>query len=305
MATSDKLQTDPVKVQAPLAPPTTDEKYLARMETTLEAAEQAVAEVEQVSGPATAKRTALAVSVVIPVYNERDTIVDIVERVRAVGAHQEIIIVDDFSLDGTRDVLLKLARQPDVHVLMHGYNRGKGAALRTAFAMAEGDIIIIQDADLEYDPNDYPRLLAPIERGETDVVYGSRFLENADQDPSRLHRLGNWLLTACSNWFTGQRLTDMETCYKVFRREILNSLRIEQNRFGFEPEITAKLSRLGHKIVEVPINYHARGYDQGKKIGLRDAMNALWCIVKYGGGARSGTANERKHFGLPPTASSL
>jgi glycosyltransferase involved in cell wall biosynthesis len=282
MATSDKLQIDPIKIHTSLAPPTTDEKYLARMEATLEAAEQAVVAADRIPTAAPAKRTALAVSVVIPVYNETDTIVEIVERVRAVGVHQEIIIVDDFSLDGTRDVLLELARQPDIHVLMHGYNRGKGAALRTAFAMAEGDVILIQDADLEYDPRDYPLLLAPIERGETDVVYGSRFLENADQDPSRLHRLGNWLLTACSNWFTGQRLTDMETCYKVFRREILDSLRIEQNRFGFEPEITAKLSRLGHKIVEVPIAYHARGYEQGKKIGLRDAMNTLWCIAKYG-----------------------
>ncbi len=283
MATSEKSQIDPVKAQTPLAPSTTDEKYLARMEATLDAAEQAVALVDRAPAAASAKRSALAVSVVIPVYNERETIVEIVARVRAVGVHQEIIIVDDFSLDGTRDVLLDMARQPDIHVMMHGYNRGKGAALRTAFAMAEGDVILIQDADLEYDPNDYPRLLAPIERGETDVVYGSRFLDNASQDPSRLHRLGNWLLTACSNWFTGQRLTDMETCYKVFRREILDSLRIEQNRFGFEPEITAKLSRLGHKIVEVPITYQARGYEQGKKIGLKDALSALRCIVKYGG----------------------
>lgn len=281
MATTDKLQTDPVKVQTPLAPTTSDQSYLERMETTLAAAEAAVAAVDRASASPAKQRTALAVSVVIPVYNERDTIVEIFERVRAVGMHQEIIIVDDFSLDGTRDVLLELARLPDVHVLMHGYNRGKGAALRTAFAMAEGDVILIQDADLEYDPTDYPRLLAPLERGETDVVYGSRFLENAEQDPSWLHRLGNWLLTAFSNWYTGQQLTDMETCYKVFRRELLAEIKIEQNRFGFEPELTAKLSRLGHTIVEVPIKYHARGYEQGKKIGLRDALNALWCIVKY------------------------
>ncbi len=272
----------------PAVPPAADVTYLERMETTLEVAEQSVAAAEaidQASAPvekkAEKKQTALAVSVVIPVYNERETITEIVERVRAVGIHHEIIIVDDFSLDGTRDVLLTLAREPDVHVLMHGYNRGKGAALRTAFAMVKGEVILIQDADLEYDPADYPKLLAPIERGEADVVYGSRFLENAHQDPSRMHRFGNWLLTACSNLFTGQQLTDMETCYKAFRREILFGLKIEQNRFGFEPEITAKISRLGYKITEVPISYHARGYEEGKKIGLRDAINAIGCIFKY------------------------
>ncbi len=278
----------PAAANKPAVPAAADATYLERMETTLEVAEQSIAAAEaidQASAPvekkAEKKQTALAVSVVIPVYNERDTITEIVERVRAVGVHHEIIIVDDFSLDGTRDVLLTLAREPDVHVLMHGYNRGKGAALRTAFAKAEGDVILIQDADLEYDPGDYPKLLAPIERGEADVVYGSRFLENAHQDPSRMHRFGNWLLTACSNLFTGQQLTDMETCYKAFRREILFSLKIEQNRFGFEPEITAKISRLGYKITEVPISYHARGYEEGKKIGLRDAISAIGCILKY------------------------
>ncbi len=278
----------PAAANKPAVPPTADETYLDRMETTLEVAEQSIAAAEaidQASAPvekiAEKKQTALAVSVVIPVYNERETITEIVERVRAVGIHHEIIIVDDFSLDGTRDVLLELAREPDVHVLMHGYNRGKGAALRTAFATAEGEVILIQDADLEYDPGDYPKLLAPIERGEADVVYGSRFLENAHQDPSRMHRFGNWLLTACSNLFTGQQLTDMETCYKAFRREILFGLKIEQNRFGFEPEITAKISRLGYKITEVPISYHARSYDEGKKIGLRDAISAIGCILKY------------------------
>lgn len=280
MATTEQLQTEANKLLA--VPSTTDQTYLARMEATLTAAEQALAEADVAPVPRRSKRTALAVSVVIPVYNERETIAQVVERIRAMGLHQEIIIVDDFSTDGTREVLLELARESDVHVLMHGYNRGKGAALRTAFAMAEGDVLLIQDADLEYDPQNYPQLLAPIERGETNVVYGSRFLENAEQDPSRLHRLGNWLLTACSNWFTGQELTDMETCYKVFRRNLLANITIEQNRFGFEPELTAKLSKLGEKIVEVPVTYQARSYEEGKKIGLRDAVNALWCIVKYG-----------------------
>lgn len=275
-----------------VVPPSSDVSYLEQMEQALEVAERSIANAKAVDqAPASAeintnevteeKQTALAVSVVIPVYNERETIAEIVERIRAVGIHHEIIIVDDFSLDGTRDVLLELAREPDVHLLMHGYNRGKGAALRTAFAMAEGDVILIQDADLEYDPADYSKLLAPIERGESDVVYGSRFLENAHQDPSRLHRFGNWLLTACSNLFTGQKLTDMETCYKAFRSEILSTLRFEQNRFGFEPEITAKISRLGYNIVEVPISYHARGYEEGKKIGLGDALSAIRCILKY------------------------
>jgi glycosyltransferase involved in cell wall biosynthesis len=222
------------------------------------------------------------VSVVIPVYNERDTIVEIIRRVQSVGVHREIIVVDDFSTDGTRQILLELEREPDIRVLMHGYNRGKGAALRTAFRHCRGDVIAIQDADLEYDPTDLPMLVEAIERGEADVVYGSRFLEDAEQDPSRVHRLGNWLLTAASNFTTGQWLTDMETCYKVFRREVLQQIDIEQERFGFEPEITAKVSRLGYGIMEMPIHYRGRGYEAGKKIGLRDAANAVWCIAKYG-----------------------
>ncbi len=272
--------------QPPLAP-TVDQTLLKRLEATIAAAEDAVSVGLEIGNEPTQqdeKKTALAVSIVIPVYNERDTIAEIVRRVQAVGIHQEIVIVDDYSLDGTREVLLELAQQPDIRVLMHGYNRGKGAALRSAFAEVEGDVVMIQDADLEYDPQEFPKLLAPIERGETDVVYGSRFLENAYQDPSRLHRFGNWLLTALSNRLTGQRLTDMETCYKVFRSEVLQEINFQQNRFGFEPEITAKLSRLGKQIVEVPISYDCRGYDEGKKIGIRDGLNAIWCILRYNWG---------------------
>ncbi len=261
--------------------PVEDNACVERMEAGLKQVDQALATLET-SDEQRATSTAIAVSVVIPVYNERETIAEIVRRVQAVGVHHEIVIVDDFSLDGTREVLLELAKQPDVRVLMHGYNRGKGAALRTAFKEIEGEVVIIQDADLEYDPGDYPKLLAPIERGETDVVYGSRFLQNADQDTSWMHRFGNRFLTALCNWVTGQQLTDMETCYKVFRREVLDSIDIEQNRFGFEPEITVKLSRLGQHIVEVPIRYESRGYQEGKKIGIRDGLNALWCIVRYG-----------------------
>lgn len=263
-----------------------DRALTRRMEAQLELAEQTarVAQELETAPPIEARsHTALAVSVVIPCYNERETIVEIVRRVQMVGVHHEIIIVDDFSTDGTRDLLLLLDNEPDIRVLFHGYNRGKGAALRTGFSAADGEVVMIQDADLEYNPNDLPRLLAPIERGEADVVYGSRFLENAHQDPSRMHRFGNWLLTAASNAATGQKLTDMETCYKVFRREVIEQINIEQKRFGFEPEITAKVSKLGYKILELPIGYDSRGYEEGKKIGWRDAVNAFYCIAKYGG----------------------
>ena len=266
---------------------TRDRAYVERIEANLAIAEQSINVVRELDAAPPierVKRTTLAVSVIIPVYNERDTVVEIVRRVQAVGIHQEIIIVDDFSVDGTRQLLLELDREPDIRVLMHGYNRGKGAALRTGFAQASGEVIMVQDADLEYDPNDLSRLLEPIERGDADVVYGSRFLGNPTQDPSRMHRLGNWLLTAASNLTTGQQLSDMETCYKVFRREALAEIDVEENRFGFEPEITAKLSRQGYHIMELPIRYEYRSYEQGKKIGLRDAARALWCIGKYGWG---------------------
>jgi glycosyltransferase involved in cell wall biosynthesis len=263
-----------------------DPRYLERLQANLAIAEQTLNvahELERAPALETSKRTSLAVSVVIPVYNERDTVVEIVRRVQAVGIHREIIVVDDFSMDGTRQILVELAREDDVTILFHGYNKGKGAALRTGFQRASGDVVLVQDADLEYNPNDLPRLLAPIESGVADVVYGSRFLENAAQDKSRTHRFGNWLLTQASNLATGQRLTDMETCYKVFRREVLDAIELQQNRFGFEPEITAKISRLGYRILEVPIGYAPRGFDEGKKIGLGDAASAMWCIAKYGG----------------------
>lgn len=247
------------------------------METALESVEQTVDEAIREDKQA----TKLAVSIVIPVYNERETIQEIVKRVQAVGVHEEIVIVDDYSIDGTREVLRELEKQDDIRVFMHGYNRGKGAALRTAFAEVEGDVVMIQDADLEYSPEDYPKLLAPIQRGEADVVYGSRFLENAHQDPSMVHRFGNWLLTASSNLVTGQRLTDMETCYKVFRRDALRGMTLRENRFGFEPEITAKLARRRCRIVERPVSYAGRGYEEGKKIGVRDGLRALWCILRY------------------------
>ena len=184
-------------------------------------------------------------TIVIPVFNEQQTIGEILRRVRAVPVPKEIIVVDDRSADETRAVLEQLADWPELHVIYKPRNEGKGAALRTGFAAATGDVVVVQDADLEYDPNDLPSLLEPILSGEADVVYGSRYLHEMPQDPSVLHRLGNQLLTWASNLFTGLRLTDMETCYKMIPRPLLQSLEIQQNRFGFEPEVTAKLARRG------------------------------------------------------------
>lgn len=220
-------------------------------------------------------------TIVIPVFNEQQTIAEILRRVRAVAVPKEIIVVDDRSADGTRAALEQLADWPELRVIYKPRNEGKGAALRTGFAAATGAVVVVQDADLEYDPNDLPALLEPILSGEADVVYGSRFLHAVPQDPSFLHRLGNQLLTWASNLFTGLRLTDMETCYKMIPRPLLQSLEIQQNRFGFEPEVTAKLARRGARIKELPIRYQGRGYNQGKKIGWLDGVNAFYCIVRY------------------------
>ena len=219
-------------------------------------------------------------TIVIPVFNEQQTIAEILRRVRAVPVPKEIIVVDDRSADGTHAVLEQLADWPELRVIYKPRNEGKGAALRTGFAAATGDVVVVQDADLEYDPNDLPSLLEPILSGEADVVYGSRYLHEVPQDPSFLHRFGNQLLTWASNLFTGLRLTDMETCYKMIPRPLLQSLEIQQNRFGFEPEVTAKLARRGVRIKELPIRYEGRGYKEGKKIGWRDGVNAFYCIVR-------------------------
>lgn len=220
-------------------------------------------------------------TVVIPVYNEQETIAEILRRVRAVPVPKEIIVVDDCSSDATRDILARMTDWPELRVILKPQNEGKGAALRTGFAAATGDVVVVQDADLEYDPDDLPSLLGPILGGEADVVYGSRYLHEVPQDPSFLHRLGNQVLTWASNLFTGLRLTDMETCYKMIPRPLLQSLEIHQNRFGFEPEVTAKLARRGARIKELPIRYRSRSYEEGKKIGWRDGINAFYCIVRY------------------------
>ncbi len=222
------------------------------------------------------------VSVVIPVFNEKQTVGRVLARIAALPFEKEIVVVDDFSTDGTREMLQRLEGIPGVRLIAKNCNEGKGAALRTGFAAATGEFVVVQDADLEYDPRDIPAVLAPLAEGTADVVFGSRFIGTVQQDKSLVHRLGNWILTAGSNLFTGIRLTDMETCYKAFHRSALKDLNIAQNRFGVEPEMTAKLARQGFRISEVPIRYEARSYAEGKKIGIRDLFKAFYCIVRYG-----------------------
>lgn len=221
-------------------------------------------------------------SVVIPCFNEAATILDLIDRVRSSPVEsKQIIVVDDGSSDGTRELLQEL-KADDLIVLLHDRNRGKGAALCTGFAAARGQISIVQDADLEYDPAEYPLVIGPIVQGKADVVFGSRFQGAA---PHRVvyfwHRVGNGFLTLLSNMLTDLNLTDMETCYKAFRTEIIQSISIREKRFGFEPEITAKLARRRCRIYEVGISYYGRTYDEGKKIGWRDGFRAIWCILKY------------------------
>lgn len=263
--------------------------------------EEWLTELQQLLGKSTCDQlglyaipSTLLLSVVVPVYNEKETLHLILEKIRSVPINKEIILVDDCSKDGTTDLLKQMEQdQANAPVdpqncyvfAFHEKNQGKGAALRTGFLHASGDIVIIQDADLEYNPSEYPRLLKPIIEEKADVVYGSRFL--GDQ-PHRVlyywHYLGNNFLTQLSNCFTNLNLTDMETCYKVFRKDVLRDIapRLQQNRFGFEPEITARIARRRLRIYEMSISYSGRTYDQGKKIGWRDGFKALYCIIRYG-----------------------
>jgi len=232
--------------------------------------------------PATSTATPRKLSVVIPVYNERATLAKLVERVLKVdvGLEMEVVLVDDGSTDGSRELVKSLASGP-VRAIFHEANRGKGAALRTGFEGASGDLVVVQDADLEYDPREYPTLLGPLLDGRADVVFGSRFLSGPHRVLFFWHSVGNKLLTLMSNMFTNLNLTDMETCYKMFRIEVLRSIRLESNRFGFEPEITAKVARGGWRVYEVPISYSGRDYSEGKKITWRDGVAALWHIFKF------------------------
>jgi glycosyltransferase involved in cell wall biosynthesis len=222
----------------------------------------------------------MKLSVVIPVYNEIRTIEEILNRVRSVREDKEIIVVDDCSTDGTREWLIKVVGK-DIRVVFHSENKGKGAALRTGFEHVTGDIVIIQDADLEYDPGEYGRLIGPIMDGRADVVYGSRFTGGPQRVLFFWHYVGNKFLTLLSNMLTNINLSDMETCYKVFRASFLKDIAIKSNRFGFEPEITAKFARLKCRIYEVPISYSGRGYEEGKKITWRDGLATLFHIIRF------------------------
>ena len=230
----------------------------------------------------------MKLSIIIPCYNESSTIISLIHAVKQSPiTDREIIIVDDGSKDGTRDILKQLS-DPEVRVIFHKVNQGKGAALRTGFQEADGDICIVQDADLEYDPKEFPLVIQPIVEGKADVVFGSRFQSGR---PHRVvyfwHRIGNGVLTLMSNFFTDLNLSDMETCYKAFRREVIQSINIRENRFGFEPEVTAKVAKMNLRIYEVGISYYGRTYDEGKKIGWKDGIRAVYCILKYNLWAKS------------------
>ena len=222
----------------------------------------------------------MKLSVVMPAYNETNTIEEIIGRVMAVDLDKELVIVDDGSTDGTREFLGKL-NDPRIRVIFHEENMGKGAAVRTGIEEATGEVIVIQDADLEYDPEEYHKLIEPIEKGLADVVYGTRFGGSTSRVHLFWHYLGNKMLTLFSNMFTNLNLTDMEVCYKMFKTSIIKNVRLRSNRFGFEPEVTAKVARMRCRIYETPVSYAGRDYSEGKKIGWKDGISAVYCIIRY------------------------
>ena len=225
----------------------------------------------------------MKLTIIMPAYNEKETIAEIVCKVQAVdvGCEKELIIVDDASIDGTKDVLKSMIGQPNLRIIFHEKNSGKGAAIRTGVEHVTGEIVLIQDADLEYDPQDYPRLLRPILEGKADVVYGNRFHGETHRVLYFWHAVGNRMLTLVCNMLTNLNLSDMEVGYKAFRADIFHRIQIRSDRFGFEPEVTGKIAKLGCRVYEVPITYHGRTYAEGKKITWRDGVEALWCIVRY------------------------
>jgi glycosyltransferase involved in cell wall biosynthesis len=268
-----------------------DQLLQSRSESGDARGEDAFALLEGLLGSAACRRLGIyrlpenfLLSVVIPVFNEARTIAEVIRRVRTCGVPCELVIVDDGSTDGTRQILAEYESAADVTVVLHAENQGKGAALKTGFMRAKGNVVVVQDADLEYDPADYSKLLQPIIEDQADVVFGSRFIGDNHRVLYFWHSAGNRLITLLSNIFTNLNLTDVETCYKLFRREIIQQIAptLQENRFGIEPELTAKVARLpGIRIYERPISYSGRTYAQGKKIGWRDGFRALWCIVKY------------------------
>ncbi len=276
-------KTDGICDSIDLPPKKVLEEILSRLNGVCELVETELAEY-QISGGAhpIIQSKDFLLSVVIPVYNEKATIGRVLSRIAALPLPTEIIVVDDCSTDGTRQILQRLDGIDGIRVILKDENAGKGAALRTGFEIVSGNYVVIQDADLEYDPRDILHLLPPLLSQTADVVYGSRLLGSDFQHFSWMHRQGNKLLTGLSNLVNGIELTDMETCYKAFTREAIDSIEIQQSRFGVEPEITSKLARRRFRFAEVPISYHSRSYNEGKKIGIGDLFSALYCIVRYG-----------------------